>query len=212
MIPCARWLPLRPPGSWMDPSMHAFAPSPTLQRVLERTSQPIAPLPMALPPARGRAGGATWAAHAALEHRANRLSRDLGVWVPGRDFCFVDRQVRVTVGGEHHYLDLLFFHRGLRCLVALDLKIGAFDHRDAGQMHFYLNWIAENLTKPDENPPVGLLLCAGKDEEKVHYATANLPRAVFVSRYMTVLPSEEQLTRWLHDERLRLARARPSHS
>lgn len=68
-----------------------------------------------------------------------------------------------------------------------------------------INWIAENLTKPDENPPVGLLLCAGKDEEKVHYATANLPRAVFVSRYLTALPSEEQLTRWLHEERLRLA-------
>ncbi len=129
----------------------------------------------------------------------------------GRDFCFVDRQVRITVGGDHHYLDLLFFHRGLKCLVALDLKIGAFDHRDAGQMHFYLNWIAENLAKPDENPPVGLLLCAGKDEEKVHYATANLPRAVFVSRYLTALPSEEQLTRWLQEERLRLA-ARARHS
>jgi predicted nuclease of restriction endonuclease-like (RecB) superfamily len=126
----------------------------------------------------------------------------------GRDFCFVERQLRITVGGEHHHLDLLFFHRGLRCLVAIDLKIGNFDHRDAGQMHFYLNWIAENLTKSDENPPVGLLLCAGKDEEKVHYATANLPRAVFVSRYLTVLPSEAELARWLHQERDRLARAR----
>jgi predicted nuclease of restriction endonuclease-like (RecB) superfamily len=126
----------------------------------------------------------------------------------GRDFCFVDRQLRITVGGDHHHLDLLFFHRGLRCLVAIDLKIGEFDHRDAGQMHFYLNWLAENLAKPDENPPVGLLLCAGKDDEKVHYATSNLPHKVFVSRYLTVLPSEEQLTRWLHDERLRLARAR----
>ena len=97
----------------------------------------------------------------------------------------------------------------MKCLVALDLKVGAFDHRDAGQMHFYLNWIAENLAKPDENPPVGILLCAGKDEdedeEKVYYATANLPRAVFVSWYLTALPSEEQLTRRLHEERLRLA-------
>ncbi|MCK6524404.1 PDDEXK nuclease domain-containing protein [Myxococcota bacterium] len=126
----------------------------------------------------------------------------------GRDFCFVDRQLRITVGGEHHHLDLLFFHRGLRCLVAIELKIGEFDHRDAGQMHFYLNWIAENLTKPDEAPPVGLLLCAGKDEEKVHYATANLPRTVFVSRYLTVLPSETLLARWLHEERERLARGR----
>ncbi len=126
----------------------------------------------------------------------------------GRDFCSVDRQVRITVGGEHHHLDLLFFHRGLRCLVAIDLKIGRFDHADAGQMHFYLNYIAENLARPEENAPVGLLLCADKDEEKVHYATAGLPRAVFVSRYLTVLPSEEQLARWLHDERDRLARRR----
>ncbi|MFH1468150.1 MAG: PDDEXK nuclease domain-containing protein [Pseudomonadota bacterium] len=125
----------------------------------------------------------------------------------GRDFCFVDRQLRVTVGNVHHHLDLLFFHRGLRCLVAIDLKIGDFDPRDAGQMHFYLNWIAENLTRPGESPPVGLLLCAGKDEEKVHYATANLPQAVFVSRYLTELPSEERLSRWLHEERERLARA-----
>jgi predicted nuclease of restriction endonuclease-like (RecB) superfamily len=123
----------------------------------------------------------------------------------GRDFCFVDRQLRITVGGEHHHLDLLFFHRGLRCLVAIDLKIGDFDHRDAGQMHFYLNYIAENLTKPEEAPPVGLLLCAGKDAEKVHYATANLPHSVFVARYLTVLPSEEQLARWLHEERVRLS-------
>jgi predicted nuclease of restriction endonuclease-like (RecB) superfamily len=123
----------------------------------------------------------------------------------GRDFCFVERQLRITVGGEHHYLDLLFFHRGLRCLVAIDLKIGNFDHRDAGQMLFYLNYIAENLTRPDENPPVGLLLCAGRDAEKVHYATANLPLPVFVARYLTVLPSEEQLVRWLHEERVRLS-------
>lgn len=124
----------------------------------------------------------------------------------GRDFCFVDRQVRLTVGGVHHFLDLLFFHRGLRCLVAIDLKIGEFDPRDAGQMHFYLNYIAENLTKPDENPPVGILLCAEKDAEKVHYATANLPRSISVARYLTELPSEAQLTRWLHEERTRLAR------
>lgn len=124
----------------------------------------------------------------------------------GKDFCFVDRQLRITVGGTHHHLDLLFFHRDLRCLVAVDLKIGEFDHRDAGQMHFYLNYIAENLSKPDENPPVGILLCAEKDAEKVHYATANLPRTVSVAKYLTALPSEQALARWLHEERLRLAR------
>jgi hypothetical protein len=75
-------------------------------------------------------------------------------------------------------------------------------------MHFYLNWIADNLARPDESPPVGILLCAGKDEEKVHYATVGLPRAVFVARYLAVLPSEEQLTRWLREEHSRLARVR----
>ncbi|GDX79037.1 hypothetical protein LBMAG42_08480 [Deltaproteobacteria bacterium] len=140
---------------------------------------------------------------AALLDHLQEFLRELG-----RDFCFVDRQVRITVGGEHHHLDLLFFHRGLRCLVAIDLKIGRFDHADAGQMHFYLNYIAENLSRPDENAPVGLLLCADKDEDKVHYATAGLPHAVFVSRYLTALPSEAQLARWLHDERDRLGRGR----
>ncbi|MCB9743658.1 MAG: DUF1016 family protein [Alphaproteobacteria bacterium] len=124
----------------------------------------------------------------------------------GRDFCFIERQLRISVGGDHHHLDLLFFHRGLRCLVAVELKIGEFDPRDAGQMTFYLNWIAENLAKEDENPPVGLLLCVGRDAEKVRYATTGLPRSVFVARYLTALPSEEQLTRWLHQERRRLAR------
>ncbi len=142
---------------------------------------------------------------AALLDHLQEFLRELG-----RDFCFVDRQVRITVGGEHHHLDLLFFHRGLRCLVAIDLKIGRFDHADAGQMHFYLNYIAENIPRPDENAPVGLLLCADKDEEKVHYATAGLPRSAFVSRYLTALPSEAQIARWLHDERDRLARRRPT--
>lgn len=142
------------------------------------------------------------ALEAALLDHLQEFLRELG-----RDFCFVERQLRITVGGEHHHLDLLFFHRALRCLVAIDLKIGGFRHADAGQMHFYLNWIAENLTRADEQPPVGILLCASKDEEKVHYATANLPHKVFVSRYLTVLPSEEQLTRWLHEERQRLTRS-----
>lgn len=143
----------------------------------------------------------------ALLHHLQDFLRELG-----RDFCFVDRQLRITVGNRHHYLDLLFFHRGLRCLVAVDLKIGEFDHRDAGQMHFYLNYIAENLSKPDENPPVGILLCAEKDAEKVHYATANLPRTVSVAKYLTALPSEQELARWLHEERLRLGRGQSALS
>ena len=123
----------------------------------------------------------------------------------GGDFAFLGRQYRITVGGRHHFLDLLFFHRRLRCLVAIDLKIGAFGHEDAGQMNFYLNYLRQNVSLPDENPPVGILLCADKDAEEVHYATGNLDHQIFVSRYLTRLPTEQQLRAWLAEERELLA-------
>lgn len=126
----------------------------------------------------------------------------------GGDFAFLGRQYRITVGGRHHFIDLLFFHRRLRCLVAIDLKIGSFGYEDAGQMNFYLNFLRENVSLEDENPPVGIVLCADKDAEEVHYATGGLDRQVFVSRYLTNLPTEEQLRLWLAEERERLARGR----
>ncbi|HEV7671922.1 MAG TPA: DUF1016 domain-containing protein [Thermoanaerobaculia bacterium] len=124
----------------------------------------------------------------------------------GSDFAFVGRQYRITVGGRHHFIDLLFFHRRLRCLMAIDLKIGAFGHEDAGQMNFYLNYLRENLSLKEENPPVGIVLCADKDAEEVHYATGNLDHQIFVSRYLTRLPTEQQLRAWLSEERELLAR------
>ncbi len=107
----------------------------------------------------------------------------------GGDFAFLGRQYRITVGGRHHFIDLLFFHRRLRCLVSIDLKIGAFGHEDAGQMNFYLSYLRENVSLADENPPVGIVLCADKDAEEVHYATGNLDHKIFVSRYLTRLPN-----------------------
>jgi predicted nuclease of restriction endonuclease-like (RecB) superfamily len=124
----------------------------------------------------------------------------------GGDFAFLGRQYRITVGRRHHFIDLLFFHRRLRCLVAIDLKIGAFGHEDAGQMNFYLSYLRENISLPDESPPVGIVLCADKDAEEVHYATGNLDHQVFVSRYLTRLPTEQQLRAWLAEERELLAR------
>ena len=123
----------------------------------------------------------------------------------GGDFAFLGRQYRLTVGGRHHFIDLLFFHRRLRCLVAIVLKIGAFGHENAGQMNFYLNYLRENVSLPDENPPVGIVLCADKDAEEVYYATGNLDHQVFVSRYLTRLPTEQQLRAWLAEERELLA-------
>ncbi len=126
----------------------------------------------------------------------------------GGDFAFLGRQYRVTVGGRHHFIDLLFYHRRLRCLVAIDLKIGTFGYEDAGQMNFYLSYLRENVSLEDENPPVGIVLCADKDVEEVHYATGSLDQQVFVSRYLTRLPTEEQLRAWLAEERALLERVR----
>jgi predicted nuclease of restriction endonuclease-like (RecB) superfamily len=118
----------------------------------------------------------------------------------GRDFCFVDRQLPIRVGNEVYHLDLLFFHRGLRCLIAIDLKIGRFKHTDAGQMNFYLNYIREEMTKDDEQSPIGLLLCADKDEETVYFATGGMENDIRVSRYKLELPSEEELRAFLKRE------------
>jgi predicted nuclease of restriction endonuclease-like (RecB) superfamily len=129
----------------------------------------------------------------------------------GRDFCFVDRQYRIAVGSEVYHLDLLFYHRKLRCLVAIDLKLGPFKHEYAGQMNFYLNYLRHEQTYEDENPPIGLLLCTEKDETVVQYATGGMDNQLFVSRYQSVLPSIEQLQQWLQREKeylLQLAEAK----
>ncbi|PSB24089.1 PDDEXK nuclease domain-containing protein [Stenomitos frigidus] len=123
----------------------------------------------------------------------------------GRDFCFVERQFRMTVESEHHFLDLLFYHRALQCLIAIDLKLGKFKHDYAGQMNFYLNYLRENVAYPYENPPVGIILCAERDAETVRYATAGLDNQLFVSRYLIALPSEATLKQWLREEQERLS-------
>lgn len=111
----------------------------------------------------------------------------------GGDFCFIARQRRLRIGDEWYRVDLLFFHRRLRCLVVIDLKIGKFTHADAGQMHLYLNYAREHWVRREENPPVGLILCAQKDEAVARYALEGLPNKVMASEYRTTLPDEELL-------------------
>ncbi|MEW6367751.1 MAG: PDDEXK nuclease domain-containing protein [Acidobacteriota bacterium] len=111
----------------------------------------------------------------------------------GGDFCFIGRQRRLRIGEEWYRIDLLFFHRRLRCLVVIDLKIGKFTHAEAGQMHLYLNYAREHWMHEGENPPVGLILCAQKDEAVVHYALEGLANKVLASEYKTALPDEDIL-------------------
>lgn len=111
----------------------------------------------------------------------------------GGDFPFVGRQRRLRVGDEWYRVDLLFFHRRLRCLVVIDLKLGKLTHADAGQMHLYLNYAREHWTNLGENPPVGLILCAQRDAAVAHYALEGLPNKVMAAEYRTILPDEEVL-------------------
>ncbi|MFC1642012.1 YhcG family protein [Myxococcota bacterium] len=122
----------------------------------------------------------------------------------GGDVTFVGRQKRLRVGDEWYRIDLLFFHRRLRCLVIIDLKLGKFTHADAGQMHLYLNYAREHWTLPDENPPVGLILCAEKDHAVAKYALEGLPNKVLASEYRTALPKERTLVEELEKTKRQL--------
>lgn len=125
----------------------------------------------------------------------------------GGDFTFIGRQRRLRIGDAWYRIDLLFFHRRLRCLVIIDLKRGKFTHADAGQMHLYLNYARANWTLPDENPPVGLILCSQKDEAIAHYALEGLPNKVLTAEYQMTLPGETLLAAEI-DKTRRLLEAR----
>jgi len=122
----------------------------------------------------------------------------------GYGFTFVARQKRLQVGSESYYLDLLFYHRGLQCLVAIDLKVGKFTHADAGQMNLYLNYLLENEKMENENDPIGLILCSERDEAVAHYALGRLSNKIFASRYRLQLPDPKILKREIEAERKRL--------
>ena len=111
----------------------------------------------------------------------------------GNDFSFVARQKRLRVGDDWYRIDLVFFHRRLKCLILIDLKTGKFTHADAGQMNLYLNYAEEHWTHPGENPPVGLILCSKGNEAVAHYALGNLRNKVLAGEYRLALPAEKQL-------------------
>ncbi len=128
----------------------------------------------------------------------------------GSDFAFVARQKRFTIDNEDYYIDLLFYHRRLRCLLAIDLKLGKFQAADKGQMELYLRWLEKYDAQPGEEPPLGLILCADKSTEHVELLRLE-KSSIRVAQYLTELPSKELLEQKLHQSiqlaRERLARA-----
>ncbi len=122
----------------------------------------------------------------------------------GGEFAFIGRQRRLRIGDEWYRVDLLFFHRRLRCLIVIDLKVGKFTHADAGQMHLYLNYARAHWTQPGENPPVGLILCSEKNEAVARYALEGLPSKVLAREYRLALPAEKRLAAEIEQTRERL--------
>ncbi|MEI7430907.1 MAG: PDDEXK nuclease domain-containing protein [Betaproteobacteria bacterium] len=115
----------------------------------------------------------------------------------GHGFCFEARQKRILIGDQHYFVDLVFYHRILKCHVLLELKLAGFNHQHIGQLNTYVNWYKRHMTEPDDNPPIGLLLCAHKDQALLEYAMAGMDNQLFVSRYQLELPSRETLQKFL---------------
>lgn len=125
----------------------------------------------------------------------------------GTDFCFLARQKRMSTKNKDRYLDLLFFHRGMRRLVAIELKMGDFEPEHKGQMEWYLRWLDKNERKAGEEKPVGIILCANKDQEDVEYLELD-QTGIHVSQYLTELPPKKLLEEKLHAA---IAYARQQH-
>lgn len=119
----------------------------------------------------------------------------------GKGFTFVARQKRITLDGDHFYIDLVFYNTTLKCYVPIDLKIGKLVHQDIGQMQMYVNYYDRQVRQPDDNPTVGLILCEDKKDAVVRYTLSKDNKQIFASRYKLYLPSEEELLRELRRDR-----------
>jgi predicted nuclease of restriction endonuclease-like (RecB) superfamily len=130
----------------------------------------------------------------ALVHRLGQFLRELG-----RDFTFIGEEYPIQVGTRDGSIDLLFFHRGLNCLVAIELKITAFEPAHIGQLNFYLEALDRDIRKPHENPSIGILLCKTKDDEVVEYALSRISSPALVAEYQLQLPDKKLLQAKLHE-------------
>lgn len=120
----------------------------------------------------------------------------------GKGFTFVGRQKRISLDGDHFYIDLVFYNTMLKCYVIIDLKIGKLVHQDIGQMQMYVNYYDREVRQSDDNPTVGLILCEDKKDAVVRYTLSKDNKQIFASRYKLYLPTEAELIRELKRERL----------
>jgi predicted nuclease of restriction endonuclease-like (RecB) superfamily len=123
----------------------------------------------------------------------------------GHGFCFEARQKRILIGGEHFFVDLVFYHRILKCHVLVELKLERFSHENLGQLNTYVSWYQANMMTEGDNPPVGILLCTDKNHALAEYALAGMDNQLFVAKYQLELPKKEEMQRFI-DEQLKEAR------
>jgi len=119
----------------------------------------------------------------------------------GHGFCLEARQKSIVIGKTRGFVDLVFYHRILKCHVLIELKVDKFTHEHLGQLNTYVSWYRKHMMTDGDNPPVGLLLCTQKDHTLVEYATADMDNRLFVSKYQLELPTKEELERFLQNKR-----------
>lgn len=117
----------------------------------------------------------------------------------GHGFCFESRQQRILIGDTQYYVDLVFYHRILKCHVLVELKLSEFNHENIGQLNTYVSWYKQNEMLPGDNPPIGILLCSSKDSILVEYALAGMDNQLFVSKYQLELPKQEEMKEFVKE-------------
>ncbi len=118
----------------------------------------------------------------------------------GYGFCFEARQRRILIGSKQCFVDMVFYHRILKCHVLIELKVDEFNHEHLGQLNTYVNWYKKNVMPESDNPPVGILLCTQKDHALVEYALAGMNNKLFVSKYQLELPKKEEMQRFIEEQ------------
>lgn len=124
----------------------------------------------------------------------------------GHGFCFEARQKRITIGDEHSFVDLVFYHRILKCHILVELKTQRFTQENIGQLNTYVSWYRKNMMTPGDNPPVGILLCTEKNHALVEYALAGMDNSLFVSKYLLELPKKEEMQAYI-EQRIRVEKS-----
>jgi predicted nuclease of restriction endonuclease-like (RecB) superfamily len=123
----------------------------------------------------------------------------------GHGFCFEGQQKRIVIGGEYFFIDLVFYHRILKCHILIELKVDGFSHANVGQLNTYVQYFKRHVQEKNDNPPIGILLCTDKNDELVEYALGGMDKNLFVTTYQTALPSQNELKQFLQKEKRKIA-------